>query len=77
MTGGAIERTELTVGDADVGVVQNNVADESYCIAKKPLPQDVCYKTHRVDVVRLHESDAVVESEPVPCKGAVKHLTNV
>ena len=77
MTGRAIERAELTVGDADVGIVQNNVADESYCIAKKPLPQDVCYEAHRVDVVRLDKSDAVVEPEPVPCKGAVKHLTNV
>jgi hypothetical protein len=44
--GRSVERAKLAVGHTDVGVIQDDVVDESNSIAKPLLPQQVRDKAH-------------------------------
>lgn len=44
--GGTIEGAEFAIGNAYVGVVENNVVDERYRVAEFSLPEDVGYEAH-------------------------------
>jgi hypothetical protein len=73
----AIERAEFTVGYADISIVKDDVINESDCVTEQTAPQDVCYKAHRINIVRFDQPDAVFKAKLVACKGAVKNIANV
>jgi hypothetical protein len=72
-----IKSAEFTVSYTDIGIVKDDVIDERYRVAKHIAPQDVCYKAHRINIVRFDQSDAIVEAELTALKCAVKNITNL
>jgi hypothetical protein len=73
----AIESAEFTVSYADIRIVKDNVINESDGVTEETSPQHVCYKAHRINIVRFDQPDAVFKSKPVACKGAVKNIANI
>jgi hypothetical protein len=70
----SVERAELAVSDADVGVIQDNVVDESDSVAKEPPTQGAGHKAHRINVIGPHEPEAVVKAEPAPLEYPVQNV---
>ena len=77
MPRGAIEGAEFAVSYADIRIVKDNIVDESDGVAEETLPQHVCYKAHRINIVRFDQPDAVFEAKSVACKGTVKDIANI
>jgi hypothetical protein len=77
MPRGAIEGAEFAVSYADIRIVKDNIVDESDGVTEETLPQHVCYKAHRINIVRFDQPDAVFEAKSVACKGTVKDIANI
>jgi hypothetical protein len=73
----AIECTEFAVSYADICIVKDNVIDECNGVTEETLPQRVCYKAHRINIVRFDQPDAIFKAKSVSCKGTVKNITNI
>jgi hypothetical protein len=73
----AIECTEFAVGYADICIVKDNVIDESNSVTEETLPQHVCYKAHRINILRFDQPDAIFKAKFVSCKGTVKNVTDI
>ena len=73
----AIECAEFAVSYADVCIVKDNVIDESNSVTKETLPQYVCYKADRINIVRFDQPDAIFKAKSVSCKGTVKNITDI
>ena len=73
----AIESAEFTVSYADIRIVKDNVINESDGVTEETPPQHVCYKAHRINIVRFDQPDAVFEAKSVACKCAVKNIANI
>ena len=73
----AIEGAEFAVSYADIRIVKDNVVNESNSVTKETLPQHVCYKAHRINIVRFDQPDTVFEAKSVTCKCTVKNIANI
>ncbi len=73
----AIECTEFTVSYADICIVKDNVINESDGVTEETPPQDVCYKAHRINIIRFDQPDAIFKAKSVSCKGTVKNITDI
>ena len=73
----AIERAEFTVSYAHISIVKDNVINESDGVTAETPPQHVCYKAHRINIVRFDQPNALFEAKSVACKGTVKNITNI
>ena len=77
MPWGAIKGAEFAVSYADIRIVKDNVVDESDGVTEEIPPQHVCYKAHRINIVRFDQPDAVFEAKSVAFKGTVKNIANI
>jgi hypothetical protein len=77
MTWRAIKRAEFTVSYADISIVKDDIVDECDCVTRYSAPQDVRYISHRINIVRLNQSDAVFKAKSIACKSAVKNIANI
>jgi hypothetical protein len=73
----AIKCAEFTVSYADISIVKDDVINESDRVPEQSPPQDVCYKAHRINIVRFDQPDAVFKAKPVACEDAVKNIANI
>ncbi len=73
----AIEGAEFAVSYADICIVKDNVVNESDSVTEETLPQHVCYKAHRINIVRFDQPDAVFETKSAARKCAVKNIANI
>ena len=77
MPRGAIEGAEFAVSYADIRIVKDNVVNESDGVTEETPSQHVCYKAHRINIVRFDQPDAVIKTKPVARKDAVKNIANI
>ena len=73
----AIKCTEFTISYADIGIIKDDVVNECDCVTRYSAPQDVRYIAHRINIVRLDQSDAVLEPKSMARKCAVKNIANI
>jgi hypothetical protein len=73
----AIEGAEFTVSYADIRIVKDNVINESDSVTEETIPQHVCYKAHRINIIRFDQPNALFKAKSVACEGTVKDITNI
>jgi hypothetical protein len=77
MTWWTIKRAKFTVSYADISIVKDDIIDECDCVTKYTASQNICYKAHRINIVRFDQPDAVFKTKSIACKGAIKNITNI
>ena len=77
VAGPPVERAEVAVGDADVGVVEVPVDDERDLRGiRRPVADLVRDATDVDEVARTEERDRLVVRDPLPVECSVEHLVD-